>query len=168
MKKSKILLLLTAVLFFANTLVCYCQKSKDANSVKSKGMTMNNERLGEMIKTEAEILKSSEGYWELKYKSFHVIIVTDQKHNRMRIISPIKEESKLGDKDIKEVLSANFDRALDAKYAIYKGYLWSVFTHPLGELQDAQFKDALLQVVTLANNYGSTYTSTDLIFGGGK
>jgi len=64
------------------------------------------------------------------------------------------------------LLEANFDRALDAKYCLYEGFVCSVFTHPLKELQDHQFVDALQQVVNLANNYGTTFTSTDFVFGG--
>jgi hypothetical protein len=63
------------------------------------------------------------------------------------------------------LLEANFDRALDPKYSIYKGFLWSTYTHPLAELTVEQVRDALKQVVVLADNYGTTYTSTDMIFG---
>ena len=61
--------------------------------------------------------------------------------------------------------TANFDRALDAKYAISRGYLWAVFVHPLRELSEPQLCDAVHQVATLAENYGGTYSSSDLVFG---
>ena len=40
----------------------------------------------------------------------------------------------------------------------------SVYTHPLRELTQPQFEDALLQVVTLANTFRGSYSSTELIF----
>ena len=63
------------------------------------------------------------------------------------------------------LLCANFDRALDAKYAIHRGLLWSTFVHPLGELTAAEFESGLKQVYTLRATYGTTYTSTDMVFG---
>ena len=66
------------------------------------------------------------------------------------------------------MLEANFDRALDAKYSIYQDVVWSVYTHPLGELTVEQFKDALNQVARLSQNFGGSYTSTDWIFGDGE
>lgn len=140
----------------------------DTNAVHISNHTMNNQRLDKLIKQQAEVLKSQLGYWELKFENRYIIIVTDEAHNRMRIISAIVEEKKIKKNELSILLSANFDKALDAKYAIYNGYLWSIFTHPLGELRDEQFIDALKQVKTLADNYGGSYTSSDLIFGGGK
>ncbi len=75
------------------------------------------------------------------------------------------EEENLDLNDMKLLLEANFDRALDAKYSLYQGLLWSSFTHPLQELTVEQLKDAIKQVATLADRYGDTYSSTDLVFG---
>ena len=82
----------------------------------------------------------------------------------MRIISPIIESSKL-DEDLKtDVLIANFHTALDVKYAISDNVLWSVFIHPLKELTDNQVIDAIKQVYRANLTFGSTNSSTDLIF----
>jgi hypothetical protein len=66
------------------------------------------------------------------------------------------------------LLGANFDRALDARYASGRGYLWSVFLHPLSSLTDSEFLDGVEQVVTLARNYGTSYASSNLLFQGGQ
>ncbi|MGE0567100.1 MAG: hypothetical protein AB7O73_04065 [Bacteroidia bacterium] len=153
--------LLTIISFSTNA-------AGDTNVVHIPNHTINNLRLDKLIKQQAEVIKSQLGYWELKFENRYIIIVTDETHNRMRIISAIIEEKKIKKNELIVLLSANFDKALDAKYAIYNGYLWSVFTHPFGELEDEQFIDALKQVKTLADNYGGSYTSSDLIFGGGK
>ena len=64
------------------------------------------------------------------------------------------------------MLRANFHSALDAKYSVYEGFVVSVFTHPLRELTESQLLDAMRQVAKLAETYGTTYSSTGLIFGG--
>jgi len=105
------------------------------------------------------------GRWKIVYMSRELFVITDDSANRMRIMTPIIEEENLKPDDLKVLLEANFDRALDAKYSLYQGLLWSSFTHPLQELTVEQFKDALKQVATLADRYGDTYSSTDLVFG---
>jgi len=64
-------------------------------------------------------------------------------------------------------LQANFDSALDARYAVANGVLWSAYIHPLSSLQDKQFLEAVGQVVNLTSTFGSSYSSGALIFNGG-
>ena len=64
------------------------------------------------------------------------------------------------------MLEANFHSALDAKYSIWEGVVISVYTHPLKELSSEQFTDALKQVVRLSQTFGTTFSSTEFIFGG--
>ncbi len=128
----------------------------------------NNAKISEILLSVCDSVKGGQGNWQVIYKRRYLFIITDESHNRMRIITPVIEEKKLKKGDLKLLLEANFHKALDAKYSLYNGFLWSVFTHPLGELATDQFKDAMNQVVQLADTYGTSYTSTDLIFGGGK
>ena len=65
------------------------------------------------------------------------------------------------------MMQANFDSALDARYAVAKGVLWSAYLHPLSTLKADDFVSGLAQVVNLAATYGSTYSSGALTFGGG-
>ena len=132
-----------------------------------KKLGMDNERLKKLIERLATIVEGELGFWRVRYKERELFIITDENHNRMRIMTPITEEEKLTEHHLRLVLLANFDRALDAKYALASDYLWSTFTHPLAELTDDQFIDAFKQVNRLADTYGGSYSSTDLIFGGG-
>ncbi len=109
--------------------------------------------------------ESTPGRWKVIFMQRELFIITDELANRMRAMTPVIEEENLDSNDLKVLLEANFDRALDAKYSLYQGFLWSSFTHPLQELTVEQFKDALKQVATLADRYGDTYSSTDLVFG---
>ncbi|MBV6645404.1 MAG: hypothetical protein KI790_08135 [Cyclobacteriaceae bacterium] len=149
---------LTFLLFAINT-VAWSQSAFDR---------MTNEKMQKILYREAEEVKGQPGNWQFKFRERRVYIITDQDMNRMRIISPIIEEKELKEKDMKLLLEANFDKALDAKYSLFDGILWASFTHPLGELGVEQLKDAMKQVTELVNNYGTTYTSTSLVFGGGE
>lgn len=90
--------------------------------------------------------------------------MTDENHNRMRAMTPVAQADSLSPDDLRTLLEANFDRALDARYALYKGALWSVYIHPLRELGESQFEDAPRQVSsqvssqlsTLADHYGTS------------
>lgn len=140
-----------------------------SGNTKQKDTTgMNNEKMGKIFEDICDSVGGVKGNWQVIYGRRYLFIITDQTQNRMRIITPVIKEKKLSKKVIKTIMEANFDRALDAKYALYNGYLWSVFMHPLKELTSDQFKDAMKQVVVLANNFGISYASSDLIFGGGK
>ena len=103
----------------------------------------------------------------LTIEDIPVIIVHDAGMNRMRAMTAIRSASSIGPDELMRMMQANFDSALDARYAIAKGRLWSVFIHPLRELQKDEFIEGLGQVVNLALTYGSTYNSGALTFGGG-
>ena len=128
---------------------------------------MTNQRLDELIKDNAQNVQGQLGYWQLNISGRDLLVITDTTHNRMRIMSPVAAQDQLDKDELTRLLEANFGSALDAKYALRDGTLWSVFTHPLGELTDEQFLDCLAQVFNLANNFGQSYASSNLIFGGG-
>ncbi len=130
-------------------------------------MAMNNHRLDTLIRRLAETLHEGEpGYWRFEYRGHVLLVMADEGHNRMRIITPVAELTDLGEEVWLIALSANFDRALDARYAVSGDFLWSAFIHPLRQLDEAQFLDGLEQTVTLAENFGTSFASTDLTFGG--
>jgi hypothetical protein len=128
---------------------------------------MDNGRLQTLIEGLSEEIEGEAGYWSFTVASRQVIVVTDEAADRMRIMTPVAEDDQLSAAQVRTLLEANFDRALDARYAIARGYVWSAFIHPLTELTEAEFVEGVGQVVTLADNYGTSYTSTDLVFQGG-
>ena len=128
---------------------------------------MSNDQLAALIHDVAsKIHDDTLGFWKFEYANAVVFVVTDESHNRMRIISPIVELADVSPDILKVLLEANFDRALDARYCLNSDTIWAAFLHPLAELNDRQFLAALDQVVALKNNFGSTFTSSDLVFGG--
>lgn len=129
---------------------------------------MDNRKLDSLIRSSSEVLEGRPGAWGLRYKGEEFLVLSDEAHDRMRIMSPVAEERALSDQERRAVLAANFDRALDARYAVGDGRLWAVYLHPLGGLTDAQFLDALEQTGRLKANFGTTYASSDLVFQGGE
>jgi hypothetical protein len=96
-----------------------------------------------------------------------VMIVADAAADRMRAMVPIASAEGLSAQDLMRMMQANFDTALDARYAVANGRLWGVFIHPLAPLEKDQLISALVQTVNVARSYGQTYSGGANIFGGG-
>ena len=96
-----------------------------------------------------------------------VIVIADPRADRMRAMVPIRSAEDLPHEELLRLMQANFDSALDARYAIARGRVWGVFIHPLSPLERDQFLSALVQTLNLARTYGQTYSGGAQIFGGG-
>ncbi len=128
--------------------------------------TMDNKTLESIYTSVSDSIQGKNGSWHFFIKDIQLLSITDTKNNRMRIISPIADSNSLNNDLIKAALVANFHTALDVKYAVSDGVLWSVFIHPLKELSKNQVKDAVSQVYYANVNFGSTFASTSLVFPG--
>lgn len=129
---------------------------------------MDNDRLERLIAAQVDSISGSSGRWQAMYNEVPLIILTDEINDRMRIIAPITEISKLDEDLLLDCLTANFHSALDVKYAISDEVLWSIFVHPLSPLSDKEVASALDQVYAAAVTFGTTFSSTPLLFGGGQ
>lgn len=127
---------------------------------------MNNTKMEEILEKIGDKVDGVAGNWQMVYGDQVLFIITDETNNRMRIFTPIADEEDIEKEELVTMLAANFHAALDAKYALYSGFVVSLFTHPLKQLSPEQFKDAVKQVAVASQNFGTTYSSTDLIFGG--
>ncbi|MFP4844555.1 hypothetical protein [Winogradskyella sp. PE311] len=125
---------------------------------------MNNDKLQEIYFSISDSVQGRLGAWQFQVNDIRLISLTDMNHNRMRIISPIAEISSVNDNLLKAAMVANFHTALDVKYAITDGILWSVYSHPLKALSEDQVRDALSQVYYANINFGSSFASTSLTF----
>lgn len=96
-----------------------------------------------------------------------VTLVFDANADRMRLFSQIRPSDGLSGAELHRLMQANFDTALDARYAVAQGQLWSTFMHRLTTLAQDDFVSALAQIVTLVKTYGTTYSSGAMSFGGG-
>ena len=122
------------------------------------------EKIVQAVDPEAEITPNA---MALTIEDIPVIVVHDAANDRMRAMTAIRSADNIPADELMRMMQANFDAALDARYAVAQGRLWSVFIHPLGDLNKDEFLSGLGQVVNLALTYGSGYTSGALTFGGG-
>lgn len=128
---------------------------------------MDNHQLGVLIREAATtMVEDQSGFWKFEVGDSLVFVITDTSRNRMRMMTPVAELDSLSSEQIQAVLAANYDRAMDSRYCANNNVLWSAFLHPLAELRSYQFHDALDQVVMLSRNFGGTYTSSGIVFGG--
>ncbi|WP_297774757.1 hypothetical protein [uncultured Roseovarius sp.] len=128
---------------------------------------MTLERLDNILRALDPEMQSNGSMWQLTVNEVQVLIVTDVQADRMRAITPVRQTDGMTPEEIKRVMQANFDTALDARYAIAKDILWSAFIHPLAPLEKDQLISGIGQVVNLAESYGTLYSGGALQYGGG-
>ncbi len=125
---------------------------------------MTVEALGKMLGLLLEGMEGEPGFWHGSRDQVQVFVLADESHDRMRIMSLVGEIKEKDPEFLRLLLGANFDRALDARYAMRGDELWSVSVHPLATLAPDDVGSFLDQVVRLVKNTGSSYASTDLVF----
>ena len=104
---------------------------------------------------------------ELTIEDIPVLVVMAPNADRMRAMVPIASVDDVTPEEMNRMMQANFDTALDARYAVAQGRVWGVFIHPLGALERAEFLSGLAQTVNLARTYGTLYSGGAQVFGGG-
>ena len=126
--------------------------------------SMSNARIDRILNEVSDDVEGQPGLWQFTYRDVQMMCVTDESHDRMRVISARAAVEDLSHDELMSCMEANFDRTLDARYCVYKGKLWCAFIHPLRSLTDRQFRSALDQVAGIHESFGHTYSSGDLIF----
>lgn len=121
--------------------------------------------VGDFLREIAVDVSGEDGQWTARYRGARILVFAVEEHGRMRIMAPITSTDSIGESEMRFMLDANYARALDAKFAIQDGVVWSLFNRPLVGLDRETFVDGADQVVTLRKNYGTSYRSTDLTFG---
>lgn len=130
--------------------------ASDMTQEKLEGLVVNS------INT--QVLEEEKGYILFKYLGVKMALLSDEEHNRMRIISPITMYSPLSPNIKDSLMNSNFHLALDARYAVTEDTLYSCFIHPLSSLTLSDFDSGLKQVCNLASSFGKTYSSGQLEF----
>ena len=128
---------------------------------------MTLERLARIVEALDAQVRAQGPTLQFTIDDIPVMIVADAAADRMRAMVPIASADSLTQADLLRMMQANFDTALDARYAVANGRLWGVFIHPLGALERDQLISALIQTVNVARTYGQTYSGGAQVFGGG-
>ncbi|MGX9354920.1 hypothetical protein ACS3SW_07085 [Roseobacteraceae bacterium S113] len=128
---------------------------------------MTQERLTSIVRAIDPDARAQGNLLELTIEDIPVLVVTDPGADRMRAMVPIRSAERMTTEELMRVMQANFDTALDARYAVARGRLWGVFIHPLGALEREQFISALIQTVNVARTYGQSYSGGAVVYGSG-
>ena len=125
---------------------------------------MTQERIEKFVTQNTQVIEDKKGYILFRYQAVKMALLSDEEHNRMRIIAPITKYSELAPKIKDSLMHSNFHLALDARYAVSEDTLYSCFIHPLSTLTQEDLESALKQVANLTLSFGKTYSSGQLDF----
>ena len=123
--------------------------------------------LGAIVRRIDSEAKSLGNGWIFSVENMEVTLVYDTSADRMRVLVPIAEVAKIDKDELLRLMQANFDSALDARYAVANGVLWGVFIRPLNSLSDRDFLSGVGQTINVALTFGSSYSSGEMVFSGG-
>lgn len=124
-------------------------------------------RMAEIIRAIDEDARAQGNAIEFTLDDIPVILIADPVADRMRAMVPIRAAADISAQEMMRLMQANFDSALDARYAVAQGRLWAVFIHPLSPLEKDQLLSGLVQTINIARTYGQTYSGGATVFGGG-
>lgn len=130
----------------------------------SYGQNFSNKKLGKILKKHALEIEGTDGGWELLLDRRPILVAADQEADRIRIFTFVAKLEEVNNDELEKLLRANFNSAVDAKYAVHNGLVMSLYSHPLDDLTELQIADALQQVNNLAENFRTSYSSTELPF----
>ncbi len=165
--------LLTVIMMaFTSILLVHAQSSDSPNEPEisvtvSPEPAMSLARLENILVALDPQTQANGSRFLLTIEDIQVFVITDVANDRMRVMTPIRAREGIAAAEMTRMMQANFDSALDARYAIAQDTLWSVFIHPLSPLQKNQLISGIGQVVNLVISYGTVYSGGALNFGGG-
>ena len=125
---------------------------------------MTSAAIGKWLDSYLAEVEGRLGFWRGVREEILVYVFSDETHDRMRIMAPIGELKEFEARTLQVLLQANYDRALDARYALRGREVWAVAVHPLATLAPDDFAAFLDQTVKLVKNTGTTYASSELMF----
>ncbi len=123
--------------------------------------------IDEALKEIDDTIEREGNSWQFTINETQILVVSDPIAARMRIMVPIIQADSLSPELLARMMQANFDSALDARYAIANGLLWGTYIHPLTNLSKEQFLSGLGQTISIVNTFGTSFSSGTVVFGGG-
>lgn len=125
---------------------------------------MTQQRLHEIIAATGRNVRIEGNVAAFQLGEVELLSISDPNADRMRIIAPVKRIEEAAPEEILAAMHANFHSALDARYAISQGIIFSAFLHPLSPLTAEQVVSAIRQVASARETFGTSYSSGALFF----
>ncbi len=142
--------------------------AEEEHRVEPETQPMTVEQLDDLILgIDPAAKRRGTSQWQLTLGDRPLLVIADPRADRMRIMTSIESTEILTEQLLLRLMQANYDSALDARYAVADKLIWGVFIHSLGELTDRLFLSGIAQVVSVAETFGSTYTSGAFTYRGG-
>lgn len=126
---------------------------------------MTPHQIEENLRLRFDDLKSTGERFQTRCGEHDLIVVADGESDRLRIMVPVAAIDRDDAMTFRRLLEANFSSALDARYAIFNGVLWTLYLAPLSSLTTHQVDCAVTQVIELARSTGSAYTANPALIG---
>lgn len=153
---------------FSSILLLYANASDSPTELEQPvEAAMSLERMKEILLALDPQATTNDSSFMITIEGVQLFIVTDASNDRMRVMTPIRPREEISSGEMTRMMQANFDSALDARYAIAQDMLWGLYIHPLSPLQKNQLISGIGQVVNLVRSYGTVYSGGALTFGGG-
>jgi len=131
--------------FFLALLLCLFFFNTVQAQGSSQGLRMTIDDLEITISSIDENYQRENNSIHFMVNETKVALIADESADRMRLMIPIIPAEAMEEELLLRVMQANFDSALDARYAIAQGLLWSTFLHPLSSLTEEDFLSGIDQ-----------------------
>lgn len=125
---------------------------------------MTPARMETVFGDEVGAIVGTPGAIQTRVDGIIVYLLSDPTNDRMRLLAAIASSTNLARSDFGVLLRANFDRTLDARYAVSDGVVYSVYQHQISTLSPELIRAALAQVVSLAKTFGAGFSAGELGF----
>lgn len=161
------LVALALSLFVSNSIIAFAEPAQLSTPPTELPEVMTVDKLELIVKRLDERYVRDGNVIRFNYGDQAINLITDPSADRMRVIIAIADAEALDKELLYRILQANFDSALDARYAIARGILWSTFLHPLESLTEMDFIMGVGQAINIVTSFGTTFSSGVFTFGGG-
>lgn len=119
---------------------------------------MDPMRLEQLFAARGGAIDGPTGAIRTQIDGVDVYLISETDRDRMRIIVRVVPVARLDPRILPVLLEANFDRTLDARYAIAEGDVFAIFMHPISSLTPALLDSSIDQVLSLRRTFGTTYS----------
>lgn len=153
------------LLFLAVSGPAMPQDAKNMDTAKS----LDNARLDALIRGLDGVsgnIESEPGFWLFEYQGRTVYVVINPVNGQLQIMAPIVPVNMLNHATLIRTLEANFSATNEARYAIAKGLVWSVYVNSLATLVESEFVTSLKQVVSTAKKFSGLIVLEEPTSGG--
>ncbi|MFK7888381.1 MAG: type III secretion system chaperone [Gammaproteobacteria bacterium] len=141
--------------------------STPAFGEQAEASKMTADRLATILLRVDKKARIEDNVIEFEIQQYPVVMVFDETADRMRLMSPVGKIEDMDEAEMLRLMQANFDSALDARYAVANDILWGLFVHPLSTLTEEEFLVAIGQTINVVVTFGKSYSSGVFVYGGG-